>query len=457
MNISKTAKAFAIAAVVGLTSQVFGATTNTWWNQNFNDVADMTALTNVSYSVVAGGQWSTVGDDESSIVNTNGSPCIKLDTQGSNLTWTPASASTSVVVLVDAAIYLVGSDSPPSGFDPLEDVQTAVYLTNRVDEVTGATIGSALCAYVAPLGANTWVELEGVAVTNENWYNVRIEVDYAAESPEASFYVNGVLMSQKGGSATSFLIANTAKFQSEGAKKVNSVSFRGTGAVDNFVGSQVLPDPGAQLTFTVETYTDNVLDGSANTVNGSGLTVAQGTQFWVVFNEVDAGETKYLTAVRVYTNETQYVHYDVNYDDPDWTLVTPPLTYDNSYFGIRLDIDTSTLTEGYLIKAYYGADPSGGGNPDPVIDPVIQPVTGQPAVAFEIIESVEYFAVSFLAPEAGIVYSLQTQTALGGSWTDETDPLATDTSSAANEEITLKAPTGGATTKFFRVKASTAQ
>ena len=55
MNISKTAKAFAIAAVVGLTSQVFGASTNEWWNQNFDSVADMTALTNVSYSVVAGG------------------------------------------------------------------------------------------------------------------------------------------------------------------------------------------------------------------------------------------------------------------------------------------------------------------------------------------------------------------------------------------------------------------
>ncbi|NLE42920.1 MAG: hypothetical protein GX615_13990, partial [Lentisphaerae bacterium] len=124
--------------------------------------------------------------------------------------------------------------------------------------------------------------------------------------------------------------------------------------------------------------------------------------------------------------------------------------------GIRLDIDTTTLTEGYVIEAYYGADPTGG-NPDPTIPPAIQPITGQPAVAFETIGEDEYFAVSFVAPEAGIVYSLQTQTALGGSWTDETDPLATDTSSAANEEITLKAPTGGATTKFFRVKASTAQ
>ena len=398
MNISKTAKAFAIAAVVGLTSQVFGASTNVWWSEDFNTVADITALTNVSYSAV--GQWSTAEGDESSI----DTQALKLDTQGNNLTWTPAAASTSVVVLVDADIYLVGSDSAPSGFDPTEDVQTAVYLKNYIDESNNATTSSVLCAYVAQGGVNTWVELDGVTMVDTNWYAVRIEVDYAAASPEASFYVGGVLMNEKDGSAKSFLVANTANFLSEGAKKVNSVSFRGTGAVDNFVGSQVLPDQALQLMFTVETYTDNVLDGTANTVNGSGLTVAQGTPFWVVFNGVDAGETKYLTAVRVYTNATQYVHYDVNYDDPDWTLVTPPLTYDNSYFGIRLDIATSALTEGYLIKAYYGADPTGGGNPDPTTPPVIGPISGSPGVGFETISSVDYFTVSFVAPEAGIVY-----------------------------------------------------
>ena len=50
MNISKTAKAFAVAAAVGLTSQVFGATTNQWWSENFDSVADIAALTNTTYS-----------------------------------------------------------------------------------------------------------------------------------------------------------------------------------------------------------------------------------------------------------------------------------------------------------------------------------------------------------------------------------------------------------------------
>lgn len=449
MNISKTAKAFAIAAVVGLTSQVFGTTTNNWWTEDFSAVADIAALTNVSYSAV--GQWSTAEGDESSI----DTQTLKLDTQGNNLTWTPASASTSVVVLVDADIYLVGSDSEPTGFDPANDVQTAVYLRNYIDDNNTVT-SSVLCAYVEDnQNNNVWVELEGVAMTNETWNAVRIEVDYAAAVPVAKFYVDGILLDARGAeTTTAFPIANNSNFSQESAQKVSSVSFRGTGAVDNFVGSQVLPGQALQLTFDVSTFTDNVEDGAANTAGGSNLTVAQGTQFWVTFNEVDAGATKYLTVVRVYTNATQYVDYDANWVDLNWTLDSP-LYYDNENFGIRLDVDTTTLTEGWTIEAYYGADPAGG-NPDPTIPPAIQPITGQPAVAFETIESVDYFAVSFVAPEAGIVYSLQTQTALGGSWTDETDPLATDTSSAANEEITLKAPTGGATTKFFRVKASTA-
>ena len=454
MNISKTAKAFAVAAAVGLTSQVFGATTNQWWSENFDSVADIAALTNTTYSAV--GQWSTAEGDESSI----DTGTLKLDTQGNNLTWTPTAPSTSTVVLVDAAIYLVGSDSEPTGFDPSEDVQTAVFLKNYVDETSNVTTSSVLCAYVGDaLNDNVWVELEGVAMTDTNWYDLRIEVDYNAATPVARYYVGGVLLDAKGESATTeFPIANNLLFQNEAAQKVSSVSFRGTGAVDNFVGSQVLPDAALLLTFDVSTFTDNVEDGSPNIRASSGA-VTQGTQFWVTFAPFagEEGSEKYLTVVRVYTNGTQYVDLDANYVDPDWTL-DAPLVYDEVNFGVRLNVDTAALTEGWTIEAYYGADPAGG-NPDPVIDPVIQPINSgnTPAVAFETIGVVEYFAVSFVAPEAGIVYSLQTQTALGGSWTDETGPLATVESTAADEEITLKAPTGGATTKFYRVKGSTAQ
>jgi hypothetical protein len=453
MNISKTAKAFAIAAVVGLTSQVFGASTNAWWSEDFSAPADIIALTNVSYSAV--GQWSTAEGDESSI-DTNGTKTLKLDTQGSNLTWTPSSASSSTVVLVDADIYLVGSDSEPTGFDPRSDVQTAVYLKNYIDESSTLTTNSVLCAYVEDnLNNNVWVELEGATMVDTNWYGLRIEVDYSGAKPVAKYYVDDVLMNERGASTISeFPIANNSSFIPSGGNGfVRSVSFRGTGAVDNFVGSQVVPDTASTLTFDVSTFTNNV-EAADLIVDWSGsATVTPGTPYYVTFAENSGAN--YLTVVRVYTNGTLYVDYDANWTGSEWQLNPALELVTGEITGIKYAVNTTGLTEGYVIEAYYGADPAGG-NPDPTIPPAIQPITGQPAVAFETIESVDYFAVSFVAPEAGIVYSLQTQTALGGSWTDETDPLATVTSSAANEEITLKAPTGGATTKFFRVKASTA-
>lgn len=465
MNISKTAKAFAIAAVVGLTSQVFGATTIEWWSQDFDEVADMDALTNVNYSAV--GQWSTVEGDESSIVEDDREGAegkvLKLDTQGNNLTWTPAVASTSVVVLVDADIFLRGSETDPTGFDPNNDVQTAVFLRNYVDEDTSLTTNSVLCAYVEDSeNNNAWVELDGVEMVDTNWYSIRIEVDYSSAKPVARFYVDDTLLYQRGAPTTidEFSLANNSQFATGENGFVRSVSFRGTGAIDNFVGSQVMLGQAVQLTFSVETYTDNVEDGEANVAAWSGATVNQGAQFWVTFNVADVGLTKYLTVVRVYTNATQYVDYDVNWDGTLWTIPAP-LYYDGAHFGIRIDIDTTSLTEGYLIQAFYGEDPDGGGEepvePDPENPPVIGSAGGEtPPVAFELIEGVEYFSVTFIAPQAGIVYSLQTQVTLGGAWTDETDELASKTSTEEDEVITLKAHTDGATTKFFRVKASAA-
>ncbi|MGI5867902.1 MAG: hypothetical protein ACOX9C_00460 [Kiritimatiellia bacterium] len=446
MNISKTVKAFAIAAVVGLTAQVVQAAPTEWWSEDFDTVADMTALTNVNYS--AEGRWTTAEGDESAIDTQQ----LKLDTQGNNLTWTPSAASTSTVVLVDADLYLVGSDTAPTGFDPDGDVQTAVYLKNNLDE-NGDITDSVLCAYVAPRGTNEWVELEGVGVsfTNEAWYAVQIKVDYSGASPKASFIVDDVLLNEKGGATTAFLVSNTDEFGTPATKKVSSVSFRGTGRVDNFIGWQDTPEQAATITFTVETYTDNELDAAPNLVAGSVLTVVPGTPLKVNFAENETATGKYLTFVRVYTNATQCVEYNPDWDN-GWTLPAG-LTYDGDNECVQLNFDTTGLpTEftGYIVKGYYGQEPSGGVEPT---SPTIQPVSGHAAVEFETISDDEYFVVSFVAPEAGVTYVLESQTVLGGAWAEETDDLATATSLQADEEITLKAPTGGAATKFFRVKA----
>lgn len=465
MNIKKTAKAFAIAAVVGMSSQVFAATTNAWWNMDFQDATTITALTNTSYSAV--GQWSTAAGDESSIqtnIYDRESIVLKLDTQGNNVTWTPTAASTTEVVLVDAKIYLVGSDSEPTGFD--EDagnpVQTAVYLKNYINS-ENVTTSSVLCAYVEnEINANVWVELEGVELVDTNWYDIRILVDYTDIKPMAKFIVNNTVMNAAGVAEDDlFPVANNSSFDGEGEGFVNSVSFRGTGAVDNFVGSQVIPDQALQLTFTVSTFTDNVSNAMDNVLTGGDATVSAGTPWNVVlgyYDEEPAGVTNYLTVVRVYTNSTQFVDYSVSFDGSVWTLTGTPFVDDPENGGISYTITTGDLTMGYIVQGYYGDAPAGG-NPDPDTEnpPAIGGETAAPATAFETINAEEYFSVSFLAPQAGIEYTLQTCATVDGTFADETDPLASDVSETADQEMTLSAPTDGATTQFYRIKASTVQ
>ena len=369
MNINKTAKAFAIAAVVGMSSQVFAATTNNWWNIDFQTAdLDMVALTNeVTYSGV--GQWSTADGDESTIatgmVGETESVYLKLDTQGNDLTWTPTTPSTGAVVLVDSQVYLVGSDAAPTGFDSDSEnpVQTAVYLKNYVDE-SSVTTSSVLCAYVTDgENGNQWVELAGVPMTDNTWYNLRIEVTYPGSSTaaKAKYIVNGTTLTQTGTEKIDFSLANKSQFIQAAAQKVNSVSFRGTGYVDNFVGNQVLPDAALSLTFSVATFVDNVAT-DVPTVTDSGMTVSAGNPWYASFAEtaeVEGSTNVYLSAIRVYTNETQYIEYLPTYADGSWDL-SDPLSYDSAPFnGVRLTIQTAGLTAGYVVQAYYGSTPAG--------------------------------------------------------------------------------------------------
>ncbi len=358
MKFGKTAKALALAVAVGMSSQVMAAETNTWWSFDFDGLDSTTTLTNEAYSGI--GQWSTVAGDESSIATNpaDSTVCLKLDTQGNNLTWTPTAASTSVVVLVDADIYLVGSDSAPTGFDDSgSPVQTAVYLKNYLNS-ENVTTSSVLCAYVEDgESANKWIELQGVSMVDTNWYSLRIEVDYSGTYPAAKFIVNGTVL-EDASSESSFGIANYTDFSTTELKKVNSVSFRGTGAVDNFVGSQVVADTAAVLTFAVSTFTDLVASSNNIAAASSGYMVTAGETFYVSFKPFDTDSpSKSLSLVRVYTNGTMYVDYNASYADPVWTLDLP-LFEDEGTEGIRLNIPTTGMTVGYTIEAYYGEAPT---------------------------------------------------------------------------------------------------
>ena len=155
-------KSLALLALAAFGLSVHGATTtNDWWNVTLEDDSfqenfpgltpgELGALTNNESIMPAGtvqpyaaGVWSMIDGDESYVTNglatnwVNGAMSevsdttyIKLDTQGNDLTWNAKTNDIpdSIKALVDADLYLVGSDSAPdaSDFDAGNDVHTAV-------------------------------------------------------------------------------------------------------------------------------------------------------------------------------------------------------------------------------------------------------------------------------------------------------------------------------------------
>ena len=456
MKIRNTAKVLAVSAVVGMCLSSFGATTNGWWSENFDTVADIIALTNTTYSTE--GVWTRGENDESAIET----QYLKLDTQGTDLTWTPnALASSPAQVLVDADIYLVGSDTAPASTsfdgDELNPVQTAVFLRTDIDAEDNSITNTVLCAYVNDGGVNAWVELDGVAMVTTNWYNIRIETTYGQGDPTVRFIVEDTVMFRKDSPSTEvFVIANFGSFSPPEAKKVNSVAFRGTGRVDNFVGQSVEAGVLSYVDFSWATFTAAGQDDLANVIGTPAATTLPGNPWTILLNELSSDSTTNLTTVRVIKNGTVTNDYAASYDGSTWTLDSP-LTYDSGNFAINLTITTAASDTDYIVEGYYGVEPSGG-TPPPA-DPTAPTIggglgTGVAPVAFETIGTDEYFVVQFAAPEAGVTYSLQTKAALSdANWADAIDPLATVTSANVDEVMTLKAPTGGASKMFFRVKA----
>ena len=271
-------KAAVLALGLALLSPLAGAqeiVDSEWWKVDFKsptdpapngygdvdlEVGELGALTNnVEYGMqtqpYASGVWKAIDSDESYVTNEfNPSAkggtdmCLKLDTQGNDLTWTPTNGTPenpviqSTLTLVDADLYLVGSESAPeqTDFDSNNDVQAAIFLKNEINE-DGEVTNSVLCVYVdAGESGTVWQELEGRRATETNdipenaWYRVQVQIDHTTDTPMVKVFVDGVQLHARGGTATEFLAAHWDKGADE--KCIKSVSFRGTGAVDNFVG-----------------------------------------------------------------------------------------------------------------------------------------------------------------------------------------------------------------------------
>ena len=229
----------------------------------------------------ASGYWEMTEGDESYWTNdwyvaegdmpTFTNSYLKLDTQGNDLTWTPTNVGSviqNVTTLVDADLYLVGSDSPPDAgdFDKNSDVQTAIYLKNELysddHPQAGETSNSVLCVYVYDGDAlkNYWQELDGVELEDNAWAHVQVMVDHSGDTPAVRVFVNGIQMHARGSDVSEWEGANRGSESIKNRYKVSSVAFRGTGAVDNFVGKSVKETP---FDFTAEVYINDVLQDSA--------------------------------------------------------------------------------------------------------------------------------------------------------------------------------------------------
>ena len=197
-------KTIAVAAAVAMTS-VMAASTSPWWSIDFDSYAEGKLP-----ETEAQGSWTQNADDLSVISGQK----LVLDTQGEDLTWTPTPVAENYdSVILDADVKFVASDVEPT---TTGDMQTAIYLKALEDGSTE------LCAYQTIDGAQVWDALEGFEIADGDTCNVKITIKYNDESG------NPIVTVTIGETSASYVAANTTK------KVVTSVSFRGTGTIDNF-------------------------------------------------------------------------------------------------------------------------------------------------------------------------------------------------------------------------------
>jgi len=324
MKIMNKLLASASALAICLSSSLGATETNQWFKVDFESYTANAVIAGVSQT---GGAWSKAGADASTMTNMT-SPAKgkigKLDTQGDQLTWTPTAASSEQVVLIDTDVYLVGSDKAPTTVTT--GVQTEVYLKNLLNASSEVT-NSVLCAHVYEGSANAWVDLDGVAITNQTWVKLRIEINYGGTDPMVTFWVNDIRMEKVGSSTASFRVMDATK------TAVSSVSFMGTGYIDNFIGSQV-EDIVSGPTFDPPQVSTNGVPAFA----GGSIDTSTPNKVIATFADTLGGET------------LQYVQ------------LTGPNGYVRTYRtsnGAAVEFDTTGLASGnYDVTAYYGAAPT---------------------------------------------------------------------------------------------------
>ena len=206
------------------------------------------------------GTWTVPTGDASAVVATpTGAPnacdtqVLSLDTGDAELSYAPTSQN---VTILEMDVCFVGADSAPTteGFNG----QTMLYL-----DISGND--PVVKAYTTAEG--DWVTLTG-SVDDGSWHKVRMEFSASA----VAFFLDGTA-------------AGTADLTS--FTKVQSVGFKGTGMVDNFVGDKAAPAidtevNGSDVTATAE-------------VTGQSLVVNFGSQTGIKYIRVYDDQGKSVT------------------------------------------------------------------------------------------------------------------------------------------------------------------
>ena len=480
--------ATAAAVVAGLFAANAKADTTNWWSFVFNDVADFGALTNASEGGwTQTGTWNWTEGDESILVDehnpTNGfgaTKCLKLDTQGNELQWKlqenpnpPHPVGTKT--LIDADIFFVGADTAPesSTFDN-GDVQAAIYLSSVTDENDVTTNNLCIYTYDGGTDANIWVPLLGVEVEDNSWHHVQVTVDYSGSVGMVSVTVDGTPMEDADGT-TSWTIANNLTT----TKKISSVSFMGTGAVDNFVGAVESESAVASYLFTGATFRDGAAyaDVPAWDAPNAASPVGTAAQFTTdtVLWDADSGDlAATLSSVTIVTfdaeggtNETSYVF---TYDEVSGELSAPAGTQD--LFVVDNEVDqmvtinaptanASAETDGdaiEIVRVYYTS--VGGGEELAPVDPgsgFADYFAGDPDSAPLPVEVVDDpvdgpgFTVRFIG-QAGVTYQLIAVDDLDDDWSLASEVGDPETPATAGV-VELVAPmTEDA--QFYKIKAT---
>ena len=362
-------KLLAFAAVAGMAFTGL-AGTNGWFTSIGFEGTTITSLTNAP-SVALGGAWTTGDGDESIITDDDafaGTWSLKLNTQGTDLTFTPNDPALTGMTetIIDAAIYFVGSETEPSGFDGSEDVQTAVFLKNFIDEEgamvgVGETSNSVLYAYVGvPGSGNVWVPLDfGFNVVDTNWYELKIMINYEDSYAIPYFYLNGTPAA-----AGNYYIANYSDLAL--VKEVSTISFRGTGNVDNFAGYQVVPDVTPTFNYTIAAFLNGVSIAQGEVV-GNANSISFGGTITINFamEAYDSLDPNPIPLSAVYVNTGSGPLFLNPYATPSTNGPNDELILDENVNGYQFTFTGDTtgyLTDGWIIQFIYGVEPSPGGD-----------------------------------------------------------------------------------------------